>query len=112
MKVIYKEKEKKNRTREGCRSGNEDRDREEDATPWVKINGMFRSNIFFHAIPYAILISAFTILGLFGGFELGKGSGSSIAGFAFSLFFSFLGFFLGLLISYHIVKVKYPIKGL
>ncbi len=73
---------------------------------------MQNRNIFFHALPYAILISALTVLGLFGGFELGKGSGGSIAGFAFSFFFAFLGFFLGLLISYHLVKEKYPMKDL
>ncbi len=71
-----------------------------------------KNNVFLQALPYTLLISALTILGLFGGFELGKGSGNSITGFAFSLFFSFFGFFLGLLVSYLIVKVKYPMKGL
>ncbi len=68
------------------------------------VRGKFRTNILLQALPYAFLISALTILGLFGGFALGKGLGSSIAGFVFSLSFSFLGFFLGLLISYFIVK--------
>jgi Zn-dependent protease with chaperone function len=76
-----------------------------------KIKEKLRSNIFFHSLPYAILISALTIIGLFGGFAVGKGLGSSIAGFVFSLFFSLLGFFLGLFISYFIVKVKYPIRA-
>lgn len=71
-----------------------------------------KGNFFFHALPYAILISALTIVGLFGGFAVGKGFGSSMAGFAFSLFFSLLGFFFGLFISYLIVKEKYLMKGL
>ena len=68
------------------------------------IRGKFGSNILLQALPYAFLISALTILGLFGGFALGEGLGNSTAGFAFSLSFSFLGFFLGLFISYRIVK--------
>ena len=76
-----------------------------------KIKEKFRTNIFFNALPFAILISMFTITGLFGGFMLGKGLGSSIASFAFSLSFSLFGFFLGLLLSYLIVNVKYPTKA-
>ncbi len=75
-----------------------------------KIKEKFRTNIFFHALPFAILISVFTITGLFGGFALGKGLVSSIAGFAFSLSFSLIGFFFGLVLSYLIVKEKYPMK--
>ncbi|MCK4475977.1 MAG: hypothetical protein KAU16_04545 [Methanophagales archaeon] len=78
----------------------------------VKIKEKLKGNILFHALPFAILISALTITGLFGGFALGKGLWSSIAGFAFSLFFSLLGFFFGLFISYLIVKEKYLMKGL
>ncbi len=74
-----------------------------------KIKGKLRSNIFFQALPFAILISALTIIGLFGGYALGKGLGNSIVGFAFSLSFSLLGFFFGLFISYLVVmKEKYP----
>jgi hypothetical protein len=78
----------------------------------VKIKEELKSNIFFIALPYTILISALTIVGLFGGFALGNRLGSSMAGFSFSLFFSSLGFFLGFLISYLIVKGKYLMKGL
>jgi hypothetical protein len=77
----------------------------------VKIKEKFKGNIFFQALPFALLISALTIIGLFGGFAVGKGLGSSIAGFVFSFSFSLLGFFLGLFFSYLIVKVKYPIQA-
>jgi hypothetical protein len=70
-----------------------------------------KGNAFFHALPYAIFISGFTILGLFGGFVLGNRIGGSNMGFVFSISFTFLGFFLALFISYLIVMVKYPIKG-
>jgi hypothetical protein len=62
------------------------------------------ASILLRALPYALLISSLTVLGLFGGFALGKGLGCSIAGFAFALLFSFSGFFFGLFISYRIVK--------
>lgn len=62
--------------------------------------------IFFRALPYALLISILTFLGLFGGFTLGKALESSVAGFALALSLSFLGFFLGLFISYTLVKRK------
>ncbi len=78
----------------------------------VKIKEGLKGNIFFIALPYTILISALTITGLFGGFALGNRLGSSIAVFPLSLFFSSLGFFLGFLISYHLVKEKYLMKGL
>ncbi|RLG34604.1 hypothetical protein DRN97_02050 [Methanosarcinales archaeon] len=78
----------------------------------IKIKERIKGNIFFVALPYTILISGLTIIGLFGGFAFGRELGSSITGFAFSLFFSFLGFFLGFLISYLIVKEKYLMKGL
>ena len=78
----------------------------------VKMKEELKGNVFFHALPYAILISALTIVGLFGGFALGKGLRSSIASFAFSLSFSFLGFFLGLFLSYLVVKRKYPLSDL
>jgi len=66
-------------------------------------------NVLFHALPYAIFISCFTILGLFGGFVFGNMLGGSTLGFVFSIPLTFLGFFLALFIAYHIVKVKYPI---
>jgi hypothetical protein len=69
-----------------------------------------KGNVIFHALPYAIFISCFTILGLFGGFVLGNMLGGSTIGFVFSSFFTFLGFFLALFIAYRIVKAKYPIK--
>jgi len=78
----------------------------------VKIKEELKGNIFFIALPYTILISALTITGLFGGFVLGNRLGSSIAGFSLSLSFSYLGFFLGFLIFYLIVKEKYLMKGL
>jgi len=68
-----------------------------------------KGNVIFHALPYAIFISCFTILGLFGGFVLGNMLGGCTLGFVFSTFFTFLGFFLGLFIAYHIVKEKYLI---
>jgi len=77
-----------------------------------RVNIKEEGNIFFHALPYAILISSLTIAGLFGGYALGKGIGSSTAGFAFSLLFSFLGFFSGLFLSYLIVQEKHPIARL
>jgi hypothetical protein len=78
----------------------------------AKIKEKFKGNIFFVALPYTILIFALTIVGLFGGFALGNRLGSSMTGFAFSLSFSSLGFFLGFLLSYLIVKEKYLMKGL
>lgn len=74
---------------------------------WVKLKEKLKGNIFFQALPYALLISVLTILGLFGGFTLGKGFGGSVASFALALALSFLGFFLGLFISYTLVKLKY-----
>ena len=75
-----------------------------------KIKEGIKRNVFLQALPYAILISSLTIVGLFGGYSIGKGLGGGIAGFILSLSFSFLGFFVGLFISYLIVKTKYPIK--
>jgi hypothetical protein len=40
---------------------------------------------------------------------LGNMLGGSTLGFVFSISLTFLGFFLGLFIAYHIVKVKYLI---
>jgi len=73
----------------------------------VKLKKGLKDNIFFVAFPYTILISALTIIGLFGGFALGNRLGSSIVGFYFSFLFSSLGFFLGFLITYLSVKKKY-----
>ncbi len=69
-----------------------------------------KGNVIFHALPYAIFISCFTILGLLGGFVLGNRLGGSTLGFLFSTSFTFFGFFLSLFITYRIVKEKYPIK--
>lgn len=62
------------------------------------------ASILLRALPYALLISSLTALGMFGGFALGEGLGCSIAGFVFALLFSFSGFFFGLFISYRIVN--------
>lgn len=69
-----------------------------------------RTNIVLQALPYTLLIFTLTSLGLFGGFAVGKGLSSNIACFVFSSIFTFLGFFLGLLLSYHIVNEKYLVK--
>jgi hydrogenase/urease accessory protein HupE len=79
---------------------------------FVKIREKFGANVLLRALPYTLLISALTIVGLFGGFALGRVLRSSIASFAFSLSFSFLGFFFGLFLSYFIVKRKYPLSDL
>ena len=74
---------------------------------WVKLKEKLKGNIFFQALPFAFLIAALTFLGILVGFALGKGWEGSVTGFALALFLSFLGFFIGLLISYTIVKRKY-----
>ncbi len=74
---------------------------------WKKIKEKLKGNIFFQALPFALLIAGLTFLGLFGGFTLGKGLKSSVTGFALAFLLSFLGFFLGLLISYAVVKLRY-----
>jgi len=73
----------------------------------VKLKKGIKDNIFFIAFPYTILISALTIIGLFGGFALGSWLGDSIVGFSFSFLFSTLGFVIGVLITYLSVKKKY-----
>jgi len=78
----------------------------------AKLKKGLKDNIFFIALPYTILISALTIIGLFGGYSLGNRLGSSIVGFTFSFLFSSLGFFLGVLITYLLVKKKYLVNGL
>ena len=78
----------------------------------VKLKKVFKGNILFIALPYTILISALTIIGLFSGFALGNTLGSDKAGFFFSLLFSSLGFFLGFLTTYLTVKGKYLMKSL
>ncbi|KAF5428344.1 hypothetical protein C5S39_11685 [Candidatus Methanophagaceae archaeon] len=78
----------------------------------VKLKEGLKGNILFVALPYTILISALTIIGLFGGFTLGNRLGSSIVGFSFSFLFTSLGFFLGVLITYLLVKKKYFMNGL
>ena len=74
-----------------------------------KMKEEVKGNVLFHALPYAIFISCFTILGLFGGFVLGNMLGGSTLGFVFSISLTFLGFFLALFIAYRIVKEKYLI---
>lgn len=78
-----------------------------------KIKAEFKTNVLLQALPYTFLISVLTIAGLFGGFALGKWMGcSGMACFIFFLSLSFLGFFIGLLITYLIVAKKYPMKSL
>lgn len=77
---------------------------------WRELKDKIKENIILQALPYAVLISFLTIIGLFGGFIVGRGIGGDITGFLFALSFSMLGFFAGLLISYTIIKIKYPIK--
>lgn len=74
---------------------------------WDKLKGKFKGNIFFQALPFALLIAAFTFFGLVGGFLLGTRFGGSTASFALALILSLLGFFLGLFLSYAIVRLKY-----
>jgi hypothetical protein len=74
---------------------------------WVKLKEKLKGNIFFQALPFAFLIAALTFLGLFGGFMLGERFEGSIPRFALAFVLSFLGFFLGLLVSYTIAKLKY-----
>jgi len=78
----------------------------------VKLKKVFKGNILFIALPYTILISALTIIGLFSGFALGNTLGSDKVGFFFSFLFSSLGFFLGFLTTYLTVKGKYLMKSL
>ena len=74
---------------------------------WVKLKENFKGNIFFQALPFAFLIATLTVLGLFGGFTLGKRFESGVSSFALAFVLSFLGFFIGLFISYTIAKLKY-----
>lgn len=60
-----------------------------------------RENMLLRALPYALLISGLTIMGLFLSFILTRSQGySELLCFLLSLFLSFLGFFFALLISY------------
>ena len=60
-----------------------------------------RENMLLRALPYALLISGLTIMGLFLGFILARSQGySELLCFLLSLSLSFLGFFFALLISY------------
>ncbi|RZN34442.1 MAG: hypothetical protein EFT35_09400 [Methanophagales archaeon ANME-1-THS] len=68
-------------------------------------------NLILQALPYTFLISSLVIIGLFSGLIIGRRIGGDIAGFLFALSLSLLGFFAGLLITYTIVKLKYPIKN-
>jgi hypothetical protein len=74
---------------------------------WAELKEKLKGNIFFQALPFAFLIAALTILGLFGGFILGKRFESSIPSFALAFVLSFLGFSIGLIISYTITRLKY-----
>ena len=66
-----------------------------------------KTYIYLHAIPYAVLISSLTFIGLFLGFTVGKRFDSDVFLFAFSSFFTFAGFAAGLTLSYFILKSKY-----
>ncbi len=74
---------------------------------WLNLKEKIKGNIFFRALPFALLIAALTIIGLFGGFTLGKSWGGNIAGFALASVLSLLGFFIGFGLSYMILKQKY-----
>ena len=74
---------------------------------WVKLKEKLKGNIFFQALPFAFLIAALTFIGLFGGFMFGKRFESGISSFAFAFVLSFLGFFIGLLLSYTLLRLKY-----
>ncbi|MCW7072860.1 MAG: hypothetical protein OCU20_03050 [Methanophagales archaeon] len=64
-------------------------------------NKKLRENLLLRALPYALLISALTIMGLFFGFTLARSQGySELLCFLLSLSLSLLGFFFALLISY------------
>ena len=64
-------------------------------------------NVFLYAIPYAILISSLTFIGLFLGFTGGKRFDGDSFILAFSSFLTFAGFAAGLALSYFILKSKY-----
>jgi len=65
-----------------------------------------RENIFLLALPYAVLISSLTIIGMFFGYELAVGRSEMLrALIAFSL--SMLGIVSGVISSYIVVRVKY-----
>ena len=66
-----------------------------------------KTYIYLHAIPYAVLISSLTFIGLFLGFTVGKRFDGDVFLFAFSSFFTFAGFAAGLALSYFILKSKY-----
>ena len=66
-----------------------------------ELSKRLRENVFLRALPYALLISGLTIMGLFLGFILAMSQGySELLCFLLSLTLSFLGFFFALLISY------------
>ncbi|MCW3131868.1 MAG: hypothetical protein N2V73_04020 [Candidatus Methanospirare jalkutatii] len=74
----------------------------------INIGGkMKRKTIYLHAIPYAVLISSLTFIGLFLGFTVGKRFDGDVFLFAFSAFLTFAGFAAGLALSYFILKSKY-----
>jgi len=66
-----------------------------------------KTYIYLHAIPYAVLISSLTFIGLFLGFTVGKRFDGDSFILAFSAFFTFAGFAAGLALSYFILKSKY-----
>lgn len=74
---------------------------------WDKLKEKLKGNLFFQALPFALLMVAFTFSGLVGGFLLGKRIGGSTASFVLALILSMLGFFLGLFLSYALVRIKY-----
>ena len=66
-----------------------------------------KTYIYLHAIPYAVLISSLTFIGLFLGFTVGKRFDGDAFLFAFSSFLTFAGFAAGLALSYFILRAKY-----
>ena len=71
---------------------------------WVKLKEKVKGNIFFRALPFALLIAALTIIGLFGGFTLGKSWGGNVLGFVLASLLSLLGFSIAFGVSYMILK--------
>ena len=67
-----------------------------------------KTYIYLHAIPYAVLISSLTFIGLFLGFTVGKRFGGDVFLFAFSAFLTFAGFAAGLALSYFCLLYTSP----
>ncbi len=74
---------------------------------WVHLKEKIKGNIFFRALPFAFLIAASTIIGLFGGYSLGQRFQSNLTCFALTAILAFLGFFIGFALAYNVLKLKY-----